>query len=94
MAIPADIQELLQLIRHGRVDNSYKMVWAKAIVELSCENPNRTEIPLGDIATKVAGYYWNIHIFFDPEGKTLRQGSNSAKPPVIFAASVRCNWLV
>ena len=25
-----------------------------------------------------------MHIFFDPEGRTLRQGSNSSKPPEIL----------
>lgn len=84
MAAPVTIQEFLRLVRHGRIDNSYKMVWAKAIVDLATEDPNRTSIPLDAIAERVISYYWNLHIFFDPEGRTLRQGSNSSKPPEIL----------
>jgi 5-methylcytosine-specific restriction endonuclease McrA len=29
-------------------------------------------------------YYWNLHVFFDPNGTTLREGSNSNRPPVIL----------
>ncbi|RKZ99734.1 MAG: hypothetical protein DRQ47_10570 [Gammaproteobacteria bacterium] len=84
MAPPEIIEQLLTVIRHGRIDNSYKMVWAKAIVDLSDEDPDRKAIPLSEIADKVIGYYWNLHIFFDPDGRTLRQSSNSSKPPKIL----------
>lgn len=77
-------RQFLILVRHGRIDNSYKMVWAKAIVELSVDDPQRRSMPLEQIANKIFGYYWNLHIFFDPEGRTLRQSSNSSKPPVIL----------
>lgn len=84
MALPENIRDFLYLIREGRVDNSYKMVWAKAIVDLCTERPERTDIPLTQVAKKVFGYYWNIHVFFDPDGNTLMQGSNIKKPPKIL----------
>ena len=84
MPLPEVTQKFLTLVRHGRIDNSYKMVWGKAIVELSLENPQRTSMLIEEIAEKVFGYYWNLHIFFDPDGRTLRQSSNSSKPPVIL----------
>ena len=84
MSKPVIVNEFLDLVRHGRVDNTYKMVWAKAILDLAIEDPNRTTILLDDISEKVISYYWNLHIFFDPEGRTLQQGSNSSKPPAVL----------
>lgn len=89
MSQPIVIKELLSLIRHGRTDNSYKMVWAKAIVDLATNDPERESILLTEIAEKVLSYYWNIHIFFDPDGETLKQGSNSSKPPVLLQLVVK-----
>ena len=83
MSISAIIDDFLQLVRYCRYDNSYKMVWAKAIIDLANENPERTVIPVENIADKVIGYYWNLHIFFDPDGQTLLQSSNRTKPPVV-----------
>lgn len=84
MPLPPDIRDFLEVIRYGRVDNSYKMVWGKAIIDLCVENPKRTDISLKEIAEKVFAYYWNLHIYFDPKGETLRQGSNSTKYPKIL----------
>lgn len=85
MSLPPTINDFLQLVRYGSIDNSYKMVWSKAIVDLCVENPNNNSILIEDIADKVVGYYWNLHIFFDPEGRMLRQGRNSSKPPKVLA---------
>ena len=77
------IKNLLKLIRGFRYDNTYKIVWIKSIVSL-CADRKTSEIPLSEIAEKVFPLYWNLHIHFDPEGKTLRQGSNYSKPPEIL----------
>ena len=85
MSLPSIINDYLHLVRYGSIDNSYKMVWSKAIVDLCTEKPNSSSILIDDIADKVIGYYWNLHIFFDPDGRMLREGNNSSKRPVILA---------
>ena len=85
MSLPTTIKDFLELVRYGSIDNSYKMVWSKAIVDLCTEKPNSTSILINDIADKIIGYYWNLHIFFDPDGRMLREGNNSSKRPVVLA---------
>ena len=71
-----------RIIRECNYDNTYKMAWAKALVELSIESTYEddiVEIKLEDIAKKYIKYYWNQTIFFD-----LIQGSNLLKTPVII----------
>ena len=71
-----------QIIRESNYDNTYKMAWAKSLVELSSQldlTDDNIKIAFSDIATKYVKYYWNQTIFFD-----LRQGSNPIKPPVIL----------
>lgn len=71
-----------RIIRECNYDNTYKMAWAKALVEISLENDCDDElvkIELKDIAQKYVKYYWNQTIFFD-----LIQGSNLIKTPVIL----------
>ncbi len=72
------ISDWLQLIRHGSNVNSYKLAWARAIVEISSTDPENKTITLRDIAQKVFGYYWNQTIYFD-----LEQGNNPNKRPEI-----------
>lgn len=70
-----------QIIREFSYDNTYKVAWAKALVELSSELPivgDEVEITLEQIARKYLKYYWNQTIFFD-----LIQGSNLHKPPEV-----------
>ena len=74
MSLPTIIEDFLSLVRYGSIDNSYKMVWSKAIVDLSSDNPDRTTIPMDEIAEKVVSYYWNLHVFFDPDGKNTSSG--------------------
>ena len=69
------IKNFLRIIRDCSVDNTYKMAWGKALVEISCEN-NSDRIEFSQIAIKIFKYYWNQTIFFD-----LIQGSNISKPP-------------
>lgn len=71
-----------RIIRECNYDNTYKMAWAKALVELAIEGVYENdivEIKLEDIAKKYIKYYWNQTIFFD-----LIQGSNLLKTPVII----------
>lgn len=73
--------EFKQIIREFSYDNTYKVAWAKALVELSSELPiagDEVEITLEQIARKYLKYYWNQTIFFD-----LIQGSNLQKPPEV-----------
>lgn len=71
-----------RIIRECSYDNTYKMAWAKAMVEIAMENScmeESVEIDLRLIAEKYIKYYWNQTIFFD-----LIQGSNLIKNPVIL----------
>lgn len=73
--------EFKQIIREFSYDNTYKVAWAKALVELSSELPiagDEVEITLEQIARKYLKYYWNQTIFFD-----LIQGSSLQKPPEV-----------
>ena len=83
MAVEPYIQDFLRIIREFRYDNTYKLVWGKAIVSL-CSEGRSGPVQLTEIAEKIIPLYWNLHIHFDPEGKTLRQGSNPTKPPEIL----------
>ncbi|MGB4984214.1 MAG: HNH endonuclease domain-containing protein [Erysipelotrichaceae bacterium] len=71
-----------QIIRESNYDNTYKMAWAKALVELSTQIATHepyVTISFNEIAKKYLKYYWNQTIFFD-----LKQGSNPLKPPKIL----------
>lgn len=74
------LKYFLDVIRHCSVDNTYKMAWARSLVELSLESPKTNKIYLSDIADKFFKYYWNQTIYFD-----LIQGSNLSKPPEIVS---------
>ena len=57
-----------QIIRESNYDNTYKMAWAKSLVELSSQldlTDDNIKIAFSDIATKYVKYYWNQTIFFD-----------------------------
>ena len=72
-----------KIIRECNYDNTYKMAWAKSLVEICSYNKEESPlltITLKDIAHKFLKYYWNQTIFFD-----LVQGSNPIKPPVILS---------
>ncbi len=74
-------QTFKKIIRECNVTNTYKMAWAKALVEIACEKTLTQEITtiyLEEIAEKMMKYYWNQTIFFD-----LVQGSNLQEIPLI-----------
>ena len=74
------LKDFLNVIRNCSIDNTYKMAWARALVELSIENPNSNKFYLKDISVKFFKYYCNQTIYFD-----LIQRSNLSKPPEIIS---------
>lgn len=74
-------QTFKKIIKECNVTNTYKMAWAKALVEIACQSIETQEITtiyLKDIAEKMMKYYWNQTIFFD-----LVQGSNLQEIPLV-----------
>ena len=73
--------EFKNIIRNSSYSNTYKMAWAKAIVELSCkekETEEKIDIPLYDIAKCMIKYYWNQTIYFH-----LYQSAPSQPPAIL-----------
>lgn len=70
------LRNFLKVIRSCHVDNTYKMAWARALVEVSSYDQNNYKVDLSQIAELMFKYYWDQTIYFD-----LIQGSNLAKPP-------------
>ncbi|AOY06233.1 HNH endonuclease domain-containing protein [Bacillus subtilis] len=80
------IKQWNNLILNCRFDNTYKMAWSKALVELAV-NTNETRegiviFDLDDIANLCLKYYWNQTIYFD-----LIQSPNMKKPPEIISST-------
>ena len=72
------IQEFTQIIRNGSMENTYKMCWARALVELCVKDPQRQLIDFEDIGKLMFQYYWDQTIFFN-----LEQGPNLKKRPAL-----------
>lgn len=77
------LEDFKLVIRQCDYSNTYKMAWAKAIVEISSEyDSEKTEciaIKLRDIAEKMFKYYWDQTIYFN-----LFQSAPS-QPPIIVS---------
>ena len=73
------IKNLSYVIQNGDMENTYKMVWIRSIVETCCLNPNTREIHFDTLSKKIFGYYWNQTIYFD-----LEQSPNPKKRPGIY----------
>lgn len=76
------IKDFNQLIINCNFENTYKMAWAKAIIEICIENNSDDElvnITFDQISSKILKYYWNQTIYFN-----LIQGSNLSKIPEIL----------
>jgi hypothetical protein len=73
---------------NGSFDNTYKMAWAKSIVELALlskrDSPHDIYFDFRQIAELYLKYYWNQTIYFD-----LTQGSNLKKIPEILGYTKR-----
>lgn len=76
------IRAWTEIIAHCQFDNTYKMAWAKSLLELSVFAEEFGESPVtflfADIAALCLKHYWNQTIYFD-----LIQGSNLKKIPEI-----------
>ena len=72
------ISDLIAAISHTKLENTYKMSWTRALVELCLECPDRHEFHLDEFSQLVFKYYWNQSIFFN-----LQQGPSALKRPEI-----------
>jgi 5-methylcytosine-specific restriction endonuclease McrA len=73
------IKDLTYVIHNGEMENTYKMVWIRSIVETCVLDPNVQEIQFDHLSKLIFGYYWNQTIYFD-----LEQSPNPLKRPVIY----------
>lgn len=79
------IRQWQEVISNGAYDNTYKMAWARALVELvNSEQGQRDlmgnlEINFQEIAECFLRYYWDQTIYFE-----LTQGPNPTKPPEVL----------
>ena len=73
------IKDLTYVIQNGEMENTYKMVWIRSIVETCVLDPNVQEIQFDHLSKLIFGYYWNQTIYFD-----LEQSPNPIKRPVIY----------
>lgn len=75
--------EFKTIIRNCDYTNTYKLAWAKSLVELAVNNKKSDEniiIELEQISHKFLKYYWNQTIYFN-----LIQGSNHNAPPKVLS---------
>ena len=79
--------DFTKVISDCKYTNTYKMAWAKSIIELSIlttqytyDNHGRIRFSFKEISERCFHYYWNQTIFFD-----LVQGSNLNKPPTMIS---------
>lgn len=73
------IQDLCEVIRDGDMENTYKMVWIRSLVETCVLEPSSKTIHFDSLSKKIFGYYWNQTIYFD-----LEQSPNPQKRPEIY----------
>lgn len=73
------VQDLCEVIRHREMENTYKMVWIRSIIETCVIEPDIETINFDQLSRKIFGYYWNQTIYFD-----LEQSPNPKKRPEIY----------
>ena len=76
----------LDIIENMSNDNTYKLAWGRAIIEIVCEMKvveERNCISFECIAEKMLKYYWNQVFFFN-----LKQGPG--KVPVVVQETEKC----
>lgn len=75
------IKQWLEIIENMNNDNTYKLAWGRAIIEL-CQETNQLDkqitFTFQQIAKKMIKYYWNQTYFFH-----LYQSPNQKKIPVL-----------
>lgn len=68
-------ERFTRIVRECDYNNTYKVAWAKALVEIASEmDPNQEVISLMDISEKFIGYYWNQNLNHD-----IKQGQRNPK---------------
>lgn len=75
------IQDWLDIIENMNNDNTYKLAWGRAIIEIAYSLnaiEDNNVIQFEAIANKMIKYYWNQCFFFG-----LKQSSNDKKPPIL-----------
>ena len=78
------IEDLSEVIKNGDMENTYKMVWIRSIVETCVLEPKIKTIHFDQLSKKIFGYYWNQTIFFN-----LKQSPNPQKIPEIYQIVVK-----
>ena len=81
------IQEFTEIIRNGSMENTYKMSWARALVELCVKDPKKHLIEFKDIGKLMFQYYWDQTIFFN-----LEQGPNLKKRPALHQIVLKIQY--
>lgn len=83
MAKSEFLETFVSILKNARYDNTYKMAWAKALVEISMDydqsHMDDINIPLREMAARMLKYYFNQSAFFN-----LQQGSNPKKSPELI----------
>ena len=79
-----DLEELLNLINNGSMENTYKVSWIRSIVEI-CEDSPKKIIHFDDLSPLIFKYYWDQCIFFN-----LNQGQNRNNKPTIIQIVEKC----
>lgn len=78
------LYDFVDVIKNCSYSNTYKMAWAKSLLEIALEDEWHTHHPitisLETMAENILKYYWNHTYFFN-----LIQGSNPNKPPEIIS---------
>ncbi len=78
------IQDLCEVIRNGDMENTYKMVWIRSLVETCVLEPLLKKSYFDNLSKKIFGYYWNQTIYCD-----LGQSPNPEKRPEIYQRVVK-----
>lgn len=80
--IPKYISSWIDIIEGMRNNNTYKLAWGRAILELVNERSSleqkREEFNLSEVAEKILKLYWNQTFYF-----RLKQGPSNSEPEIL-----------
>ena len=86
--MPDYIKDWLEIIENMRNDNTYKLAWGRAILEIILEIDKIEDeniIDFNQISLKMLKYYWNQIFFFD-----LKQSASRTKIPEVVQETEKC----
>ena len=72
------LNQWISIIEEMRNDNTYKVMWGKAIVDVMSDTKEDV-ISFEQIAHKMIGYFWDLEFFF-----ALKQAPQKEKTPIIL----------